>query len=673
MIGIGIDTGGTYTDAVIYDMTTREVLSSGKSLTTKAQLEIGIDRALGLLDQELIPKAELLALSTTLATNACLEDKGSRARLLMIGMNPDRMLNLNQVYASYGFRDMDQLIFIDGKPEHMFSEPKEPDWEMLKSKAPDWFAGCPAAGVCQIYPQADGGKLEQGARQVLTETIPDLSVTTAHKLFDEVDPLKRGAGTLLNARLVPLIKDFMKAVKAVMKKRNLDVPVAIVRSDGSLMTESMAKVYPVETLLCGPAASVVGGSTIADTEDALIVDMGGTTTDVAMVRNGRPVAAKKGVTIGKWKTTVQGIYVDTFLLGGDSAVRHQKDTMFLDGERVIPLSVLQETWPVIVTRLQETIERHEITLRHTRMIHEFYVLQKSIRDSDGYTEDEQKICSVLEEKGPLNAEMLAELSGIELYYLKTERLLEEGILMKSGLTPTDMMVIRGDFPGHPSEAVRLALRILAANVRETEEEIPAKVYDLVQRKLYCNLARIILDQKYPARDRQTQEPGVEQLIEWAYEDSIRGGQNEWGSMAIRCELPIVGVGAPIHIFLPKVAELLGTTAVIRPHSPVANALGAIASQIVSVVQVRAKAEYDGGVRTGFVIFDDTERHMFEEEEEAEAFAEDLARRKVLERAREQGASGDPRVEIRIRHVGEEVGILFEILVEAVATDSFRLQ
>lgn len=672
MIGIGIDTGGTYTDAVIYDMTTREVLSYGKSLTTKAQLEIGIDRALGLLDQNLIPKAELLALSTTLATNACLEDKGSRARLLMIGMNPDKMLNLNKVYASYGFHDLDQLIFIDGKPEHMFSEPKEPDWDMVREKAPEWFANCPAAGVCQIYPNADGGKLEKGAKQVLTDAIPNLSVTTAHKLFDEVDPLKRGAGTLLNARLVPLVKDFMKAVKAVMEKRKLDVPIAIVRSDGSLMTERMAKVYPVETLLCGPAASVIGGSTIADTRDALIVDMGGTTTDVAMVRNGRPVAAKKGVSIGKWKTTVQGLYVDTFLLGGDSAIRHEKDQLFLDGERVIPISLLQESYPEVVDKLQEIIDKHEISLRHTRMIHELFVLQKSIKASDGYTEEEQKLCAVLEEHGPLNVEALAELSGTEIYYLRPERLLEEGILIKSGLTPTDMMVLRGDFERYPREAALLALKIFSASVKESPEEIPEKVYDLVQRKLYCNLARILLDQKYPNRNRSGQEAGVEQLIEWAYEDSIREAPSEWSTTSIRCELPIVGVGAPIHVFLPKVAELLGTKAIIKEHSPVANALGAIASQIVTTVQVRAKAEYEGSTLKGFVIFDDITRYLFEEVEEAEKFARDLAQRLVLEKAKEQGASVNPQIEMKVRHIGEEMGVLFEILVEAVATDTFQL-
>ncbi|MBQ6545292.1 MAG: hydantoinase/oxoprolinase family protein, partial [Lachnospiraceae bacterium] len=87
MLGIGIDTGGTCTDAVIYDFETRTILGSGKALTTKQNLEIGIANALDLLPQELVKNAEMISLSTTLATNACLENKGARAKLLMIGFD----------------------------------------------------------------------------------------------------------------------------------------------------------------------------------------------------------------------------------------------------------------------------------------------------------------------------------------------------------------------------------------------------------------------------------------------------------------------------------------------------------------------------------------------------------------------------------------------------------
>ena len=84
-IGIGIDTGGTYTDAVIYDFERKKILASAKSLTTKDDLSRGILGAIDGLDSDLLQKAEVISLSTTLATIACVEDKGGHAKLIFFG------------------------------------------------------------------------------------------------------------------------------------------------------------------------------------------------------------------------------------------------------------------------------------------------------------------------------------------------------------------------------------------------------------------------------------------------------------------------------------------------------------------------------------------------------------------------------------------------------------
>lgn len=670
MLGIGIDTGGTYTDAVVYDMETKEVLCSGKALTTKSRLETGISEALDMLDQEAVKGAQLLALSTTLATNACLEDKGGRAKLLMIGVNSQDLELLEKACSAYGFRNMSQLVFLDGKPEHMFQEPQEPDWEALKRQIPEEFGDCVATGVVQIYPRADGGRLEKQAREILEQEMK-IPVTTAHEMFDEIGILKRGAGTFLNARLIPLIAEFLEAVLHVMEERGLHMPVAIMRSDGSLMTSAMARECPVETLLSGPAASVVGGSVIAHTPDAVIVDMGGTTTDVALVQGGLPVTAQRGISIGKWRTNVKGLYVDTFLLGGDSALRFGSKGMYLDGGRVIPISLLAHEYPRITDRLRELGEQHR---KHTRMLSECYVLQKKLSGLEGYTEEERRICQVLAE-GPLLAEELARSMETSIYELRTQRLEEEGVVMKSGLTPTDMMVVKGDFPIYGPEVALASMEFLAENIPETAEEIPDLAYALVEKKLYCNIARILIRQKHPLDDRAVEEESLERFLEWAYEDAVRGNQGDWVSLPIRAELPIVGVGAPIHIFLPRVAKLLGTKAILNQHSAVANALGAIASQIVTRVQVRVKAVYEGSSLEGYSVYEGQERRMFAKYEEAENLACTLARQQVLEKARRQGASGNPQIRISVQKItsgeGEE-GVLFESLVEGTAVDQFQI-
>ncbi len=675
MLGIGIDTGGTYTDAVIYDMDTKKILGSGKALTTKGELEVGIAGALDKLPRELVPKAELLALSTTLATNACVENKGSRAKLLMIGFDTAMIERLKEIYASYGFHDRSQFVVIDGKVENIFSHPYDPDWEDLEKRLEEYFSDCDAVGIVQKHPRANGGRFEKKAKKVLEKglTVP---VTLAYDISDEVDILKCCAGTMLNARLIPLLAEFISAIRHVMRDRGLHVPIAIVRSDGSLMSEEMARECPVETLLSGPAASVVGGGALADEDSAVIVDMGGTTTDVAIMREKEPVMASSGIHIGQWKTMVKGLYVDTFGLGGDSAVRFKDGELYVDTVRVIPISLLASEHPQVVGKLRDLAGQERF---HGCWIHEFYVLLKDISGKNGYSEEEQRICGALRD-GPLITMELAVIMDKDPHFLRTERLEEEGVIIKSGLTPTDMMVLKGDFTIYDSEAARAAVECLKRNVSILVGQIPDAVYDLVARKMYTNLGRILLGQRYPKQAGTFAGAEREMLLGWCYEqakarvDGLCRTMTEECGLALTTCLPLIGVGAPVHVFLPRVAKLLGTRAVIPEYAGVANALGAISGRIVTRVLVRVKAEYRDGYCYGYSVYEDGERRLFEEYEEAEAFARNLAERQVYAKAARQGTSGKPDVALtveKIKSSHDDAGVLFETLVSAVATDKFR--
>jgi hypothetical protein len=212
-------------------------------------------------------------------------------------------------------------------------------------------------------------------------------------------------------------------------------------------------------------------------------------------------------------------------------------------------------------------------------------------------------------------------------------------------------------------------------VVETEEEIPDKVYDLVEKKMYSNIVRILLQQKYPNKAKITGQESIEKFIEWSYKDAKSRKKDVWMSTAITTKLPIVGVGAPIHVFLPRVAKLLGTRAVIRENAAVANALGAIASQIVTKVQTRVKAEYKGTQLMGYSVYEDGQLRMFEGYKEAEKYAVKMTKRQVLEKAKRQGASEKPKIKINIEECRNDAvgsGIFFESIVEAVATDEFRI-
>ena len=104
-----------------------------------------------------------------------------------------------------------------------------------------------------------------------------LLVVCGHELASQLNFLKRAATALLNARLIPLINEFIDAVKLGLKERGIDAPLVIVCGDGSIMSEEFVRDRPVETLLSGPAASGIGGMNLSGQKNCVVVDMGGTT------------------------------------------------------------------------------------------------------------------------------------------------------------------------------------------------------------------------------------------------------------------------------------------------------------------------------------------------------------------------------------------------------------
>ena len=673
MLGIGIDTGGTCTDAVIYDYDTKEILGTGKALTTKSNLEIGIANALDTLPKELVAKAESIALSTTLATNACLENKGARAKLLLIGFQNGLMDHLQEVFAAYGMKDTTRFITLEARAEGVFSTPRDPDWDDLRRQAPAYFADCDSVGIVQVFPKANGGRFELTAMKILREEL-DIPVTISYEISNEIDILKTCAGTLLNAMLIPLISEFMTAIRHVCEARGLNIPISIILSSGTVVPASTAGQYPVETILCGPAASVVGGTALAGEDNGIVVDMGGTTTDIAIVRDQVPMPASGGIKIGQWRTMVQGIYVNTIGLGGDSAVLCDRHQLSLDTVRVIPLSVLAAQYDNVLPELRKLKQLKKFCGSSD---YTYYVLLKDISDKLGYTEEERQLCAVLREK-PLTETKLAERLGTYRRFLPTGRLESDGVIIRSGLTPTDMMILKGDFTLYDVSAARIAAGYLASDAQCEPEELPDKVYELVERKMYHALGKLILTQEFPRTAAFEEAQYLSPMLDAFYEqartrcDDPASYESGEGVALLSTRLPLIGVGAPIHIFLPRVAQLLGTRAVLPRHAEVANALGAVVSRKVAHEQLIIKAEYEGETLAGYALPDEGRRHFFKSRSKAVEYGREAILRSIRKKAVLHGIEGEPKIDLVIKdyRIGHtEKGLILEIQLYATATEA----
>lgn len=647
--GIGIDTGGTYTDAVVFDFENREVLSSHKALTTKNDLSIGILNALDGLDKGLVQLAETVSLSTTLATNACVEHKGARSKLIFIGVNPK---TVEWVGKEAGLNDPSLIRYADPGNTCL-----EVDWNSFVSENGEWLSDAQALGIVDIDSMNNQALREKTAKSIFSEKY-SIPIICGYELSSGLNSIRRGASALLNGRLVPVMNEFLESIGIALAKRGITAPVSIMRSDGSLMSKQFTGECPVETILCGPAASVVGGSALLQEQDAVIVDMGGTTTDIALVREGIAAKATSGVQIGQWKTAVKGILVRTLGLGGDSAVRYDsKGNLYLDSVRVMSLSAASSRWPEIVPKLEALLKS---TKRHTQLLHELFYLVKDISGSALYTEEEKLMCECLKD-APLLFSELAHAAGVEPYNLNTARLEREGVIMRCGLTPTDIMHIKGDYCAFSDQAARLGASFVASCTGMDVETLCNRVYDDVKKRLFISISEMLLREELPLLDKTGLDKQMSGFIEHIWEKAHAPSQTHL-DICFSTPSTIVGIGAPIHIFLPDVAEALGARCVVPPLAGVVNALGSVAGSITATCTVDIKPS-----DAGYVVYSCDVSSYLDELDDAVALASKVAKDAATAEATRRGACGDVIVELDITTVKAQTGYGNEVHIRTKVT------
>ena len=265
-------------------------------------------------------------------------------------------------------------------------------------------------------------------------------------------------------------------------------------------------------------------------------------------------------------------------MGGDSEICYQENNLFLSDRRVMPLCILAAQYPDLFRVLDNLDDNY--WKGHSKPMYSFYIKQKDIAGNPRYTEEEQTLVRMLED-GPLSLAETAHALHTDVYKLNLQRLEDEGIILRSGLTPTDMMCIRGDFTLYDAKASRLAVAFLAKSTHHTPEEIPALVYELVEKKLYKNIVRILLEDRFRKTKGYAYTDEINLLAEECFRFSKDGQDNHNHLIQARfqSDAVLVGVGAPIHVFLPEVARLLGTTCFVPQEAGVTNALGAVIGDI----------------------------------------------------------------------------------------------
>ncbi|MCQ2552932.1 MAG: hydantoinase/oxoprolinase family protein [Clostridia bacterium] len=642
-IAIGIDTGGTCTDAVAYDYESQRVIAKGKTLTTREDLSIGISKALDALPQELIQSAAIVSLSTTLATNACVENKGGRAKLVLFGMTDELMQRL-KVEEQYGIKK-GYVRCVDTKSAADGSHIDEPNWEELFEEYSQWLSDVDYMACAELYGPTTGAPCEKKFKQFLKEK-KNLDCVCADELTARIDVIQRGATALLNARLLPVVQEFIGIAVADIRKRGCDAPIMVVRSDGRLMSTDATKLKPVETILSGPAASILAGKAFTDKGNYMVVDMGGTTTDVSMVQNKETLTAKEGISIGGWKTSVDGVFVDTFALGGDSTIRFIKGELTIDNRRCVSMCNAATRWPFIKDQLKELFKAGYWGKFH---MYECLYLVRMPKDLSRYDEQERILIDILKD-GPGTLHYLKEHRGLDLYILDTKRLEDEGVIIRFGLTPTDFMHIKGDYTEFDAEASMLAAKCALFSALKPFEDADAmaladEVYDAVECKMYSNLVRILVTQDHSRALKNGLSKELEHIIKDSWK--VFKGEKRLAISSFKTDMVLLGMGAPTHVFLPKVAEALGTTCILPENAEIGNAIGAVMSEPYVKSSVTITQWDEGGL--SYLVHTPDGSFKYQNLGEATKLARKIAIEKAEKEARLRGAKG--KLDVRVYQEG----------------------
>ncbi|XHC00349.1 hydantoinase/oxoprolinase family protein [Nitratireductor sp. ac15] len=621
---LGIDTGGTYTDAVLF-CERSGVVGKAKALTTRHDLAEGISGAVDAVLAKVptpVGRIGLVSMSTTLATNALVEGQGGRVALVMIGFSET---DLMQAGLRNALRS-DPVVFLPGGHDVHGNETPL-DMGRLEAEIDALAENVTAFAVCAYF--AVRNPAHEIAVRDFIRARTDLPVTMSHELSAQLGGPRRALTTLLNARLIALIDRLVLASERFLEQRGIRAPLMVVRGDGALVSAAFARGRPIETILSGPAASLVGARYLTGLDRAVVSDIGGTTTDIAVLENGQPRIDPQGARVGGHRTMVEAVAMRTFGLGGDSEVRIDegglRGRLVLGPRRLVPLSLAAHLHG---DQVLETLRKQQDRAVSARLDGRFACRSgMPERHAAGLSQSEAALYARLERE-PVALETII-LSNAQLAPL--DRLVARGLVSLIGFTPTDAAHVLGRQTGWDVETARLGAALFARRRDGSGQPLALDAAAFCERVL----ARLTRCSAEAVLETALCEDGLDgaSLAEHELIRRALDGTQGVAGFQVSLDRAVIGLGASAPLHFSGLGELLRGACVLPEDADVANAIGAV----VGRVGVRSEAHI-GQPREGvYRVRVAEELRDFPDEEEALAFAERVLKRDLRDRAHEAGA------------------------------------
>jgi hypothetical protein len=558
-LGLGIDTGGTFTDAAIVDLDTLKVIAKAKAPTTYEDLAIGIMGAIErvILNPEIsIVDIKMVGLSTTLATNSLLQGKGGEVGLIGIGWRPEPEWTLGCKHAR----------FIGGGADSIGQIAQAMDEVELDLAIDEVSQGVDAIVVSGLFSVCNGMQ-EMAARDAVIRRT-GLPVIMGQTLTMDLGIHERTVTAILNAKLLPVINDFLDSMERSIASRNVNARLFVFKGDGGLMTLETARQRPVEMVLSGPAASLMGGKVLANVSSCTVVDMGGTSTDIAVLDEGFPRLNNDGATVGKYRTRVKGIDIWTCALGGDSVIRaDNRGNITIGPERVVPLALASIKYPVMEAKMAQERDLN-LYLPNTASL------------PQGLSPKERQTLNFVMANAPCTLyEAMKGCPDIPVVEYVLDALRSRGLVIRTGLTPTDLLHVTGKYVVGDAGSSRAGVAQMAERMFMTPEELVPLLMDLVVTRVG---EEIIKKGLTDAGGDLPEGKGFGMLLRSSAGHGSLGGI----TFKARPDRTIVGIGAPASEFIKPLEGRMDCTVIVPDGHEVGNAVGAVCSLVTESVTVQ---------------------------------------------------------------------------------------
>jgi N-methylhydantoinase A/oxoprolinase/acetone carboxylase beta subunit len=457
-------------------------------------------------------------------------------------------------------------------------------------------------------------------------------VSSSHQLSAKLNGPKRALTAVLNARLIGMIDRLIGRAEDVLTEIGVTAPLMVVRGDGALISAGQARECPIETILSGPAASIVAARWMTGADHALVSDIGGTTTDVALLREGRPAIDPAGAQVGPYRTMVEAVAMRTTGLGGDSEVHFLTEGLqggiTLGPKRLLPVSLVAVDAPDIV---------HDALDAQLRSATPGEFDARFVRAVAGQTHEGigPRESALLERIGD-GVHPLGKILRSRIETGALQRLVERGLVQISGVTPSDASHVLGRVEMWDADAARKALALFgrrrtgAGNMLAPDPDIMAQIIvDQLTHQTALALLETAFAEEDPAFDVAPEVLARHVLLQ-------RGLTGHRGLLRIDAALnvPVIGLGASAAAYYPAVGTALGAQMILPEHADVANAIGAVVGRVTMRESGTVTSPSEGRYRVHL----DSGPEDFTDQASAIKQLEDALRHKAISSAQTAGVA-----------------------------------